>query len=67
MHENGGCKRARVFFLLLKCMETVKRGRKADFSGLETTPQECQLREVVLEMLGENRGEDFLYGKKTRV
>lgn len=45
-------------------MGTVKRGRKADLSGLETTPQACQLREVVLEILGENRGEDFYVWKE---
>lgn len=45
-------------------MGTVKRGRKADLSGLETAPQECQLRKVVLEILGENRWENFYVMKE---
>lgn len=46
-------------------MGTLKRGRNADMSGLETTPQGCQLREVVLEILGQNRVEDLYVWKET--
>lgn len=41
-----------------------KRGRKAGLAGLGISPQEGQLREAVLGILGETGVEDLMYRKK---